>query len=107
MFPITFWNLHNTLRNQFDHINNPVEGWHQRLNNIADSAYPRFWRFLSDLQTEQSYVDGEISQLVTGLIPKPKRIKTQRTASRVLWILENPTSDNIQKLRAIAHTFML
>jgi len=107
MFPITFWNLHNTLRNQFDHINNPVEEWHQRLNNITDSAYPGFWRFLSDLQTEQSYVDGEISQLVTSLIPKPKRIKTQNTASRILRILDNSTNDNTQKIKAIAHIFML
>ncbi|CAF0950737.1 unnamed protein product [Rotaria sp. Silwood1] len=106
-FPITFWNVHNLLRNQFDHTNNAVEGWHRRLNNIVDSAHPGFWRFLSDLQTEQSYVDGEISQLVTGLVPKPKRIKTQQTASRVLRILENPTNDNIQKIKAIAHTFML
>ena len=27
---------------------------------------------MNDLQTEQSYVDDEISQLVIGLIPKPK-----------------------------------
>ena len=106
-FPITFWNVHNLLTNQFDHTNNAVEGWHRRLNNIVDSAHPGFWRFVNDLQTEQSYVDGEISQLVTGLIPKPKRIQTQQTASRVLRILENSTSDNIQKLKAIAHTFML
>ena len=106
-FPITFWNVHNLLTNQFDHTNNAVEGWHRRLNNIVDSAHPGFWRFVNDLQTEQSYVDGEISQLVTGLIPKPKRIQTQQTASRVLRILENSTSDHIQKLKAIAHTFML
>ena len=84
-----------------------MEGCHRRLNNIVDSAHPGFWRFMSDLQTEQSYVDGEISQLVTGIIPKPKRIKTKQTASRILRILENSTIDNIQKLKAIAHTFML
>ena len=86
MFPITFWNLHNTLRNQFDHTNNAVEGWNRRLNNIVDSDYPGFWRFLSDFQTEQVYVDDEISQLVTGLIPKTKRIKTRNKASRILRI---------------------
>ena len=106
-FPITFWNVHNLLTNQFDHTNNAVEGWHRRLNNIVDSAHPGCCRFMNDLQTEQSYVDGEISQLVTGLIPKPKRIRTQQTASRVLRILENSTSDNIQKIKAIAHTFTL
>ena len=32
---------------------------------------------MSDRQTEQLYVDDEISQLVTDIIPKPKRIKTR------------------------------
>ena len=77
-FPITFWNVNNLLKNQFDHTNNVVEGWHRRLNNIIDSAHPGFWRFISDIQTEQSYVDGKISQLVTGIIPKPKRIKLNK-----------------------------
>ncbi len=61
--------------------------------------------FLSDLQTEQSYVDGEIFQLVTDLVSKPKRIKTQQTAARVLRISENSTNDNIQKLKAIASCY--
>ena len=106
-FPITFWNVHNLLTNQFDHTNNAVEGCHRRLNNIVGSAHPGFWRFVNDLQTEQSYVDGEISQRVTGLMPKTNRIQTQQTVSRVLRILENSPSDHIQKLKAIAHTFML
>ena len=84
-----------------------MEGWHRRLNNIVDSTDPGFCRFMSDLQTEQLYVrvDGDICQLVTGVIAKPKTIKTQQTASRVLRILENSTIDNIHKLKAIAHTF--
>ena len=106
-FPIAFWNVNNLLMNQFDHTNNVVEGRHRRLNNIVDSAHPGFWRFMRDLQTEQSYVDGEISHLPTGIILKPKRIETKQTASRVLGISENSTSDNIQKLKAIAHTFIL
>ena len=53
---------------------------------------------MSDLQTEQSHVDDEVSHLVTGNISKPKRIKTEQTAPRILRILENFTSDNIQKL---------
>ena len=63
---------------------------------------------MSDLQTEQSYInlDGDISHLVTDITPKPKIIKTKRTAFRVLRILENPTIDNIEKLKAIVHTFI-
>ena len=106
-FLITFCNVNNLLTNQFDHANIVVEGCHRRLNNIVDSVHREFRRFISDLQTEQSYVDGEISHLLTGIIPKPIRIKTKQTASRALRILENSTVDNIQKLKAIAHTFIL
>ena len=77
-FPITFWNVHNLLTNQFD-----------RTNNAIDDLIISSIQLLNDLQTEQSYVDGEISQLVTGLIPKPKTIQTQQTPSKVLRILEN------------------
>ena len=41
-FPIAFWNVNNLLTNQLDHTNNVVEGWHRRLNNVVDSAHPRF-----------------------------------------------------------------
>jgi hypothetical protein len=107
MFPIILWNLHHLVRNQFNQTNNALEGWYRRLNNIVDSAHPGFSRFLSALQTEQSYLDNGISELVTGLVPKPKRKKTPQTVSRVLRILENPINDNIQQLKATAHTFIL
>ncbi len=66
-----------------------------------------FGVFLSDLRTEQSYVDGEVSQIVTGVVRKTERIKTQNTASRILRILDNPTNDNTQKIKTTAHIFML
>ena len=74
-FTITFWNVDNLLTNQFD-----------RTNNAIDDLIISSIQLLNDLQTEQSYVDGEISQLVTDFIPKPKTIQTP---SRVLRILEN------------------
>ena len=51
-FPITFWSVNNLLTSHFGHTNNGVEGRHRRLNNIVDSAYLGFWRFMSDHQTE-------------------------------------------------------
>jgi hypothetical protein len=45
MFPITFWNLHNLLRNQFDHTNKAVEGWHRQLKHIFGSAIVDFGAF--------------------------------------------------------------
>jgi hypothetical protein len=36
-FPITFWNLHNLLRKQFDHTNNAIEGCHRRPTQVIES----------------------------------------------------------------------
>ena len=85
----------------------PLKGGTDDLTGSWIQPILDFGVFGAIFKLEQSHLDGEIPQLATGLVPKPKRIKTQRTASRVLRISESPTNGNIRKLKAIAHTCML
>ncbi|CAF1262681.1 unnamed protein product, partial [Didymodactylos carnosus] len=105
-FDIPLWNVnYNTIQGEH-RTNNVVEGWNNRFSSLLSCTHPNFWKFLKGLKKEQSFVDGEIIQAEAGA-RQPRRKEQVRQETRILNILNEPTTTNLEKLMALAQNIAL
>ncbi|CAF2870226.1 unnamed protein product [Rotaria sp. Silwood2] len=105
-FDISLWNVNtNTLQGQH-RTNNVVEGWNDRFTSLMNCSHPNFWKFLKGLKKEQSYVDAQIIQAEAG-VRQARRREQIRRETRILNLLNEPTTTNFQKVMALAQNISL
>ncbi len=100
-FDIPLWNVNNNTIQGQHRTNNVVEGWNNRFSSLLSCSHPNFWKFLQGLKKEQSFVDGEIVQAEAG-VRRPRRKDQIRQETRILNILNEPTTTNFEKVMALA-----
>ncbi|CAF1389952.1 unnamed protein product [Rotaria sordida] len=105
-FDIPLWNVNtNTLQGQH-RTNNVVEGWNNRFSSLMNCSHPNFWKFLKGLKKEQSFVDAQIIQADAGARQARRRKQTRRE-TRILNLLNGPTTTNFEKVMALAQNISL
>lgn len=107
-FPPKLWNLHSAIRNNSSTTNNNQEGWHNRFQTLIGKNHPTFYRFLTELISEQGNTDYNIREVELGHgIKRGPKKSQQRNNIRIRNIVmnfENYYQQNnlIGFLRAIA-----
>ncbi|CAF0793420.1 unnamed protein product [Rotaria sordida] len=105
-FDIPLWNVNtNTLQGQH-RTNNVVEGWNNRFSSLMNCSHPKFWKFLKGLKKEQSFVDAQIIQADADARQARRREQIRRE-TRILNLLNEPTTTNVEKVMALAQNISL
>ncbi|CAF1290417.1 unnamed protein product [Didymodactylos carnosus] len=86
--------------------NNVIEGWNNRFASLVDCAHSNIWKFLRLLKKEQSMVEAELIQAETG-VRRPKRLVTERQKKRIMNILDEQSTTNLDKVLALANNISL
>jgi hypothetical protein len=69
-------------------------------------SHPNLWKFLKGLKTEHSYVDAQIIRAQAGVRQARKREQIRRE-ERILNILNETTTTNIEKVLSLAQNISL
>ncbi|CAF3661964.1 unnamed protein product [Rotaria sp. Silwood1] len=99
-FDVKLWNIHQSTLQDGHRTNNVVEGWNNRFASLVDCAHPNIWKFLKSLKKEQSMVEAELIQAEAG-VRRPKRLVTERQQKRILNILNEQSTTNLDKVTSI------
>ncbi|CAF5058282.1 unnamed protein product, partial [Rotaria sp. Silwood1] len=105
-FDVKLWNIHQSTLQDGHRTNNVVEGWNNRFASLVDCAHPNIWKFLKSLKKEQSMVEAELIQAEAG-VRRPKRLVTERQQKRILNILNEQSTTNLDKVLALANNISL
>jgi hypothetical protein len=106
LFEVKCWNVHERTMNGHHRTNNIVEGWNNRFSSLVDGVHPNMWKFLESLQKEQSYVDAQLYQAEAG-VRRRKNLITERREKRILNILNESSTTNLEKILSLANNISL
>ncbi|CAF1241238.1 unnamed protein product [Rotaria sp. Silwood1] len=98
----------STLPN-LQHVKRTVQRIRQRHQNplsLPMEHYPNIWKFLKGLKKEQCYVDAQIIQAEVG-VRQARRREQIRRETRILNLLNEPTTTNFEKVMALAQNIAL
>jgi hypothetical protein len=106
LFDVKLWNVHQSTVQGAHRTNNVIEGWNNRFASLVDCTHPNIWKFLRLLKREQSMVDAELIQAETG-VRRPRRLVTERQQKRIMNILDEQSTTNLNKVLALANNISL
>ena len=91
-FAPQIWNVFSTDASS-PRTNNHLEGWHNKLKQIARKAHPNVFELVEIFKQEQSDTEVSIAQLDTGSQP-PKRAKKSVDKDKKIGELKSRFSQN-------------
>ena len=103
---MNLWNVHERTIQGHHRTNNVLEGWNNRFSALVNCDHPNIWKFLDLLKKEQSFVEAQIIQAEAG-VRRPKNLVTERQQKRILNILNEPSTTNLEKVLALANNVTL
>jgi hypothetical protein len=105
-FELVVWNVHERTVNGYHRTNNLIEGWNNRFSSFVDCVHPNIWKFLESLKKEQSYVEAQLHQAEAG-VRRRKNLVVERREKRILNILKESSTTNLEKILALANNISL
>ena len=109
MFAVQMWNLHERTLTDNAKSNNSVEGFHNAFQGLLGAHSPSLWRLIHALKKEQILVQADITRLLAGQAPAPKRRKyrdLQVRAKRIIVQYNAGQRGLIDTMEGLAFTFM-
>ncbi|XP_070181231.1 uncharacterized protein [Littorina saxatilis] len=109
MFAVQMWNLHERTLTDNAKSNNSVEGFHNAFQGLLGAHSPSLWRLIAALKKEQILVQADITRLLAGQAPAPKRRKyrdLQVRAKRIIVQYNAGQRGFIDTMEGLAFTFM-
>ncbi|KAK7111040.1 hypothetical protein V1264_014822 [Littorina saxatilis] len=109
MFAVQMWNLHERTLTNNAKSNNSVEGFHNAFQGLLGAHSPSLWRLIAALKKEQILVQADITRLLAGQAPAPKRRKyrdLQVRAKRIIVQYNAGQRGLIDTMEGLAFTFM-
>jgi hypothetical protein len=83
MFQLDMWNVHGRIISDAARSNNCVEGFHNAFQNHVGGHSPGLWKLIGVLKKEQALVQADVTRLVAGQPPAPKRRKYRDLQRRI------------------------
>ena len=103
VFPINLWNMFHRNDAELPRTNKSIEGWHRSFKAQVSSYHPIFWKFLDNLQREQSLTQVQILHFLRGHAPPSQRRRYVDRRERMLFIVDDyPNCEPIYCLQSIA-----
>lgn len=109
MFSIDMWNVHDRVLTDAAKSNNSCEGWHHAFQNVVGACYPNLWRLIEALKKEQSLVQADVTRLLGGQAPAPKRRKYKDLQKRIKTIVTQYNDGGrglLETMEGLAFAFM-
>ena len=88
-FEMALWNCYDGVKDGLTKTNNSVEGWHNELGSLLAANHPSIWKFIEELQEQQSLNEMKIIQHLAGRNPDEGRRTYRDCAQRILKIVHH------------------
>lgn len=104
--------MSNVLSLDYPRTNNHCEGWHNKVNKMVGVAHPNIFKFIENIQKEQSEQEHALSRIEAGHSPHPRRPEYIARDKRLLQIVKKFHDDVFEGtfipfLKSIAHNTTL
>ena len=104
LFPTGLWNIHQRISDQQPRTNNAIEGWHRAFNQFVGVQHPSVYKFVENIQKEQSNTERQLLNVSAGSSGSQSRSKYRKITKRMQTLVRRySTMDRAEFLRGIAY----